>query len=219
MFSHSKVCMKIRGNSLDRKDFLGKSDPFLIFLGNKGENWEQVYKTDYIYQDLNPVFDPVELSLQQLTNGDLEKPFKIQCFDWNTNRRYEMIGEAKVKESFYFNFISIFLIFINFISIFLKNKKKKVSVSDVLKKKDAFLINPEKISQNNYNNSGTLIFSESYTTNQFSAVSYFKGGLKLNLILGIDFSSYNGLYSSNYSLHYDNGSNEYIECNFIINFV
>eukprot|EP01091_Cochliopodium_minus_P002639 TRINITY_DN12488_c0_g1_i1.p1 TRINITY_DN12488_c0_g1~~TRINITY_DN12488_c0_g1_i1.p1 ORF type:complete len:727 (-),score=207.53 TRINITY_DN12488_c0_g1_i1:687-2846(-) len=171
LFTHSKLCTKINGEKLDAKDFLGKSDPFLVFLSEHGNAWEPVYKTDYIYQDLNPQFEGVELSVHQLVHGDMQKPFKIQCFDWNVNRRYELIGEIKM------------------------------SVEDALNKPFFKLINPEKISQNSYNDSGILKLNETHITNKFSTISYLKGGLKLNLILGIDFSNFNGTFTSKYSLH------------------
>jgi hypothetical protein len=84
-----------------------------------------------------------------------------------------------------------------------------------LDKKDFKLVNHDKLKENGYKDSGTLKISDSYTTNQFGIVSYLKGGMKLNLIIGIDFSIHNENYNSKYCYHHE-GLNDYIECILII---
>ena len=100
--------MRIRGENLEKKNYNGKSDPFLVFLReNKGE-WEQIHKTDYFIQDLNPHFKPLELSVHELTCGKSEKEFKVKCYDWNINKKYSFIGEFDVKNTFYFYLFFIY---------------------------------------------------------------------------------------------------------------
>jgi Ca2+-dependent lipid-binding protein len=112
MNTNSKIGLKIRCENLERKDFNGKSDPFLVFLrkNEKNEEWEEIHKTDYFIQELNPQFNSFELSIHQLTNGKSERKFKIKCFDWNINKKYSFIGEFEVSVLFFFYFF-VFLFF------------------------------------------------------------------------------------------------------------
>ena len=87
--------------NLEKKDLFGKSDPFLTFQAYDQGSWVSVGKTDFIKQELNPVWGPIELSIDRLCGGDFRKNFKIQCFDWNTSRKYHLIGEASVNHPFF----------------------------------------------------------------------------------------------------------------------
>uniref|UniRef100_A0A914DCL5 C2 domain-containing protein n=1 Tax=Acrobeloides nanus TaxID=290746 RepID=A0A914DCL5_9BILA len=74
----------IHGRSLDKKDFFGKSDPFLKFYRlNSDESRQLVYRTEVIKKTLNPEWKPFELSVRQLCQGDKTREFLIECFDYD----------------------------------------------------------------------------------------------------------------------------------------
>lgn len=50
------------GHNLMNTDFLGDSDPFLIFHKMKFEKWEKILETDYIKDNLNPTWKAIEIS-------------------------------------------------------------------------------------------------------------------------------------------------------------
>lgn len=72
------VHMTVHGQGLDKKDFLGKSDPYLnIYRQHDGGNWVKIHTTEVIKKTLNPSWKPMLLPLQQLCNGDTKRPLKV----------------------------------------------------------------------------------------------------------------------------------------------
>ena len=108
--------MQAYASNLEKKDTFGKSDPFLKFQSQQGISWNDVFKTDWIKQNLNPKWDPMTLSVHQLCGGQLDKPFKIICYDWDPARKYDYIGETLVSLTLIF----VFAFLITFILFFLK---------------------------------------------------------------------------------------------------
>jgi len=85
--------MQFKGKDLQKKDLFGKSDPYLVISreNNNGE-FTPVVKTHHILKTLKPKWDPILQSAQSLCNGDLTKPLRIECFDWNKTAKHELIG-------------------------------------------------------------------------------------------------------------------------------
>jgi len=109
-----KYNFHFRGNKLDNKDFLSKSDPFFILYaakdgrttkattgikvpeGSENKDWVSVYRSEVINNDLNPVWKPFSLSLQTLCKGSTTTHFLIEVYDWESNGNHDFIGSTEI---------------------------------------------------------------------------------------------------------------------------
>lgn len=77
--------------------FFGKSDPFLRFYKQKQEGeWLQVHETEFIKDNLNPVWKTFGISDDRLCGGSYSKPFKIECWDNSKSGKHEFIGSCQI---------------------------------------------------------------------------------------------------------------------------
>ena len=91
--SRDSYVLQMRGIKLDKKDTFGKSDPYLIFFRNLGKNqWKEVHRTEIIKKTLDPMWALFEVSEQQMCNCDMNKPIKIECYDWDAIGSHDLIG-------------------------------------------------------------------------------------------------------------------------------
>ncbi|XP_039250053.2 copine-9-like isoform X1 [Styela clava] len=115
------LSMKWEGKKLDRKDFFGLSDPFMVFSRcNNDGSFTVCHKTEVIKNNLNPEWEEFEISVGTLCGKNLNRKIQIEVFDWNRNGSHSLIGvfttcleELKVKHRTY--------------EIFSKKEKKKNS--------------------------------------------------------------------------------------------
>uniref|UniRef100_A0A1I8IJ67 C2 domain-containing protein n=1 Tax=Macrostomum lignano TaxID=282301 RepID=A0A1I8IJ67_9PLAT len=65
------IMLKLSGRGLDKKDFFGKSDPYLIIekRNDKGR-LVRTYRTEVIKNTLDPDWKPIKVSLDRLCGGD-----------------------------------------------------------------------------------------------------------------------------------------------------
>lgn len=92
----NKEAMEIKfcGKGLDKKDMFGKSDPYLsIFKYLDDGSWGLVHKTEYMKNTLNPVWDKFKIRVKTLTGGKMERPIKLEVWDWNNDGSSDLIGE------------------------------------------------------------------------------------------------------------------------------
>ncbi|PAV71385.1 hypothetical protein WR25_02002 [Diploscapter pachys] len=76
----------VRGEKLDKKDFFGKSDPFLnIYRILDGNNRQLAHRTEVIKRNLNPEWKVFEVNVKLLCGGDVNKDFLIECFDYDND--------------------------------------------------------------------------------------------------------------------------------------
>ncbi|GAB2262695.1 hypothetical protein Droror1_Dr00003692 [Drosera rotundifolia] len=77
---------------LDNKDLLSKRDPFFR-ISRIAENGVPVpiCQTEVVDDNLNPTWKPVCLTMQQFVSKD--NPLILECFDFNTNGKHELIGK------------------------------------------------------------------------------------------------------------------------------
>ncbi|TSW62365.1 Copine-5 [Bagarius yarrelli] len=65
------VTMQFCANKLDKKDFFGRSDPFMVFYrSNEDGTFTICHKTEVIKNTLNPVWKPFSIPVRALCNGD-----------------------------------------------------------------------------------------------------------------------------------------------------
>jgi hypothetical protein len=87
----------LRGIKLKNVDgFLSKSDPFFevsrLIQAAGGPSWQPVYRSQHINNDLNPKFEPVSIGLNELCEGDKNKPIKVIMWDWEKSGKHTPMG-------------------------------------------------------------------------------------------------------------------------------
>ncbi|XP_032076754.1 copine-8 isoform X2 [Thamnophis elegans] len=88
------VLMQFCANKLDKKDFFGKSDPFLVFFrSNEDGSFTICHKTEVIKNTLNPVWQAFKISIRALCNGDYDRTIKVEVYDWDRDGSHDFIGE------------------------------------------------------------------------------------------------------------------------------
>ncbi|XP_011606077.1 copine-3-like isoform X1 [Takifugu rubripes] len=182
------VEFEVAARKLDKKDFFGKSDPFLEFYKQTGTGWQLAHRTEVVKNNLNPTWKPFRIPLQSLCGGDVEKPIKVDCFDHNNSGSHEIIG------CFETNLAHIQQASATYAAEFdCINKKKKE------KKKG-------------YKNSGVIIVKKCSIVKEYTFLDFIMGGCQINFTIAIDFTGSNGDPRLPNSLHYINpqGYNEYL---------
>eukprot|EP00033_Pygsuia_biforma_P003846 GCRY01004214.1.p1 GENE.GCRY01004214.1~~GCRY01004214.1.p1 ORF type:complete len:521 (+),score=150.90 GCRY01004214.1:163-1725(+) len=173
------------GRKLDNKDGLfGKSDPYLVFsrLDAQG-NAVDVHKTEVVRNNLNPVWADVSLPLGTLCGGKLTNPFRITCFDYDSDGDHDLIGTATMTPQQ--------LVDNGMADLPLVNEAKK------RKKKS-------------YKASGTLELRRAVLHHEPTFIDYLAGGCEVSLMVAIDFTMSNGVPCNPNSLHYrEAGWNQY----------
>jgi len=96
-----EITLQFAASKLDKKDFFGKSDPFLVFSRvNENRTFTVVHKTEVVKCNLNPTWRPFTLPVRTLCNGDIDRVIQVECYDWNQSGSHELIGNfmTTVKE-------------------------------------------------------------------------------------------------------------------------
>ncbi|XP_075223664.1 copine-8-like isoform X2 [Lycorma delicatula] len=177
-----EVILKFSGHKLDRKDWFGKSDPFLEFYKvMESGDYSLVHKTEVKKWTLNPVWDPFTIAVRTLCNGDYDRSLKVVCYDWNASGRHSLIGE------FYTNL-------------------KTFSQGPGPNNRYA-CIHPEKQvrKKGSYLHSGEICLDHFELKPVYSFLDYIKGGTQLHCSIAIDFTGSNGNPEDPNSLHYVSG--------------
>ncbi|KAL4226439.1 Copine-9 [Mactra antiquata] len=174
-----QIVMQFRAHKLDKKDFFGKSDPFLTFYrANEDGSYTVVHRTEVIKKTLNPTWKPMTLSARSLCNGDYDRSIKVECYDWDADGGHDFIGEfmTTLRE--------------------LSNGPSSANVYEC--------INPKKKAKKGkkYTNSGTVELMSARIEKIYTFLDYVRGGTQLNCTIAIDFTASNGDPKSPSSLHY-----------------
>ncbi|XP_029467995.1 copine-1-like isoform X5 [Rhinatrema bivittatum] len=182
------VTIESEARNLDKKDFLGKSDPFLEFYkqGDSG-GWQLAYRSEVIKNNLNPTWKTFSVPLQTFCGGDVNKPIKVTVSDMDENSSSDLIGEYTC------------------------------TTAKLLEGRDQVVefecIHPEKKQKKkSYKNSGIVRIKSCKIEVEYSFLDYVMGGCQINFTVGIDFTGSNGDPKSPDSLHFisPNGVNEYL---------
>ncbi|KAI7794363.1 putative copine-9 [Triplophysa rosa] len=172
--------MQLCANKLDKKDFFGKSDPFLVFYrSNEDGTFTICHKTEVVKNTLNPVWQPFTIPVRALCNGDYDRTVKVDVYDWDRDGSHDFIGEftTSYRE--------------------LSRGQSQFNVYEVL--------NPKKKGRKKkYVNSGTVTLLSFKVESECTFVDFIRGGTQLNFTVAIDFTASNGNPSQPTSLHYMN---------------
>uniref|UniRef100_A0A8D2J969 Copine 5 n=1 Tax=Varanus komodoensis TaxID=61221 RepID=A0A8D2J969_VARKO len=86
--------MQFCANKLDKKDFFGKSDPFMVFYrSNEDGTFTICHKTEVVKNTLNPVWQSFTIPVRALCNGDYDRTIKVEVYDWDRDGSHDFIGE------------------------------------------------------------------------------------------------------------------------------
>ncbi|CAJ1054418.1 copine-8 [Xyrichtys novacula] len=172
------VMMQFCGNKLDKKDFFGKSDPFMVFYrSNEDSTFTICHKTEVIKNTLNPVWQAFKIPVRALCNGDYDRTIKIEVYDWDRDGSHDFIGEFSTSYRE------------------LSRGQSQFNVYEV--------VNPKKKGKKKkYLNSGTVTLLSFLVDIEVTFLDYIKGGTQINFTVAIDFTASNGNPAQPTSLHY-----------------
>ncbi|XP_051529352.1 copine-5 isoform X2 [Myxocyprinus asiaticus] len=172
--------MQFCANKLDKKDFFGKSDPFMVFYrSNEDGTFTICHKTEVMKNTLNPVWQPFTIPVRALCNGDYDRTIKVEVYDWDRDGSHDFIGEftTSYRE--------------------LARGQSQFNIYEV--------VNPKKkMKKKKYVNSGTVTLLSFSVESESTFLDYIKGGTQINFTVAIDFTASNGNPSQSTSLHYMN---------------
>jgi hypothetical protein len=82
-------------NLLNKEGFFSKSDPFLVISRmNEDGTYTQVWKNQKVDNNLNPAWAPARIPMTQLCNGDIERPLRIEIFDFEKSGHHHPMGQV-----------------------------------------------------------------------------------------------------------------------------
>jgi len=77
--------------------FFGKSDPFLRFFKSRpGGDWLQVAESEFVKDNLNPVWKMSSVTDDKLCGGNYNQPFKVECWDNSKSGKHKLIGQVEI---------------------------------------------------------------------------------------------------------------------------
>ncbi|KAM3268130.1 hypothetical protein P3S67_031680 [Capsicum chacoense] len=174
--SRTAVATTLRCTNLENKDLFSKSDPFLrisriIETGGS----IPICKIEVVDNNLNPIWRPVCLTMQQFVSKD--NPLVIECFDFNSSGNHVLIGKLQKTVAD------------------LENMHKSRVGANFISQPSGFRGN-EKVLKGQ-------LFVERYAEKQlYSFLDYISSGFELNFMVAVDFTASNGNPRSPDSLHY-----------------
>ncbi|KAG1944224.1 copine-3 isoform X1 [Pimephales promelas] len=182
------VNFEVEARKLDKKDFLGKSDPYLEFYRQTETGWQLAHRTEVVKYNLNPCWRPFKVPLRSLCAGDMEKPIKVECYDYDNDGSHDLIG------------------------IFETNMKRLQGATRTAPAEFDCINSKKKQKKKNYKNSGVVSVKVCQITKEYTFLDYIMGGCQINFIVGIDFTGSNGDPRFPDSLHHisPQGVNEYL---------
>ncbi|XP_073974239.1 copine-8-like isoform X2 [Rhodnius prolixus] len=180
--SKDEVLLKFSGHHLDKKDWFGKSDPFLeIYKTSETGADILIYRTEVSTQvikiTLNPVWKECCLLVRTLCNGDYDRSLRMVCYDWNRSGNHSLIGE------FYTNLRDM-------LDQNTPNSYVLIHPDKQLKKREL------------YKGSGTITVDKCLLRPVYTFLDYVRGGTQIFCTIAIDFTGSNGNPLLPESLHY-----------------
>lgn len=174
--------MQWQGRKLDKKDWCGKSDPFLAFYRVSEDNsYSAVYRTEVVKKTLNPTWRPFTIHMRQLCGGDEDRTIKVACYDWDSDgavsSSHDLIGE------FYTNVRAL--------------------CQGPGSANEYELIHPrKKAEKKKYKNSGVVKLVSFIVREAFTFLDYIRGGMQMHFTVAVDFTASNGDPRDPASLHF-----------------
>lgn len=193
--SRDKVSLHVGGRKLGKTGNIISSKPDVYLeISRSIDNiaYQPVYRTETLNKTQNPRWRPFEIGFQRLCNGDWDRLLEFSVWHHSGTGDYKMLGRKvttlrelkSLKVSGHFHEVGL---------VPRKKEKHKNSVKITV--------------------CGYLRFFHIRIDCQYSLMDFIRGGLTLNLIVGIDFTSSNGKPGEKLCLHdtVTGKDNQYIE--------
>uniref|UniRef100_A0A8C4H1V0 Copine-3 n=1 Tax=Dicentrarchus labrax TaxID=13489 RepID=A0A8C4H1V0_DICLA len=185
------VNFEVEARKLDNKDFFGKSDPYLEFYKQTETGWQLAHRTEVVKNNLNPTWKPFRIPLQSLCGGDMDKPIKVECYDYDNDGSHDLIG------------------------IFETTMTRLKEASRTSPAEFECVNSKKKQKKKGYKNSGVVgvkLCQVQYCVSLNVFTLDFIHGFEITYSVAIDFTGSNGDPKSPQSLHYisPQGVNEYL---------
>ncbi|XP_071960282.1 copine-8-like isoform X2 [Antedon mediterranea] len=173
-----KATLKFQGKKLDKKDFFGKSDPYLVFYRcNEDESFTIAHKTEYVKNTLDPNWKEFSIPVTSLCNGDYDRTIKVECWDWDSDGSHDFIGEFKTN---------------------MRCLREGTPQDNTYQ-----LINQKlKAKKKSYKSSGMISLLKCQVETEVTFLDYITGGTQVNFTVAIDFTASNGAPQQPNSLHH-----------------
>ncbi|EFO93889.1 CRE-GEM-4 protein [Caenorhabditis remanei] len=179
---NEKIQFDVCGEGLDRKDFFGKSDPYLNFKRRFDDGSSHlIHQTEVKPRNLNPRWATVQINTQALCGKNLDRPILIECFDHEKFKKQDdIIGTSQTT-----------------LNELLTEGGKTGSTLQIP------LINEKKkTKKSKYRNSGILKIWNAKIIIEPTFLDFISGGTQLDFSVAVDFTASNGNPSTPSSLHY-----------------
>ncbi|KAJ0790255.1 putative C2 domain, von Willebrand factor, type A, copine, C2 domain superfamily [Helianthus annuus] len=180
LISKTTVELTFRCSDLENKDFFSKSDCFLVISkyvrsGASGPTIP-ICRTEVLNNNLNPKWKPIFLNMSQVGNKDA--PLIIECFNFNSNGKHDLLGKAQ------------------------KSIAELEKLSSSKQGENLFL--PVYIGKDHQSKvlKSQLFVDEFSESVRHSFLDYLLGGCEMNFMVAIDFTASNGNPRLPDSLHY-----------------
>uniref|UniRef100_A0A1A8KLL7 Copine-3 n=4 Tax=Nothobranchius TaxID=28779 RepID=A0A1A8KLL7_NOTKU len=182
------VNFEVQARKLDNKDLFGKSDPYLEFHKQTESGWQLAHRTEVVKNNLNPTWKPFRIPLQSLCGGDMEKPIKVECYDYDNDGSHDLIGSFET------------------------TMKRLQEASQTSPAEFECINSKKKQKKKGYKNSGVVCVKLCQVVKEYTFLDYIMGGCQINFTVAVDFTGSNGDPRSPDSLHYisPQGVNEYL---------
>merc|ERR1712141_74346 len=90
-----KIILRVEGKSLPKMDLLSKSDPYLcVFIATESNAYKFVTRTEFIKNNCNPVWKPLEVEDEELDVSNDDTKFKLEVLDYDGKKKAEHMCSA-----------------------------------------------------------------------------------------------------------------------------
>jgi hypothetical protein len=170
----TELTLQFAASKVDKKDLLGKSDPFLVLYRVTDANTlVPAAKTEVVKNTLDPTWRPLTVTSSVLYGSNPHAFVEIHCFDWNKSSPPELIGTVRMAAR----------------ELFQAGSWELVNSRKAAKKKS-------------YKNSGLLKLVAVNTIDVADFLDFVNAGLHMSVVVGIDCTASNGSPGYANSLHY-----------------
>uniref|UniRef100_A0A8C6WMT7 Copine-3 n=1 Tax=Neogobius melanostomus TaxID=47308 RepID=A0A8C6WMT7_9GOBI len=158
-------------------------------LDNKVRDRQGAWSLIYVVKNnLNPTWKAFRIPLQSLCGGDMDKPIKVECYDYDNDGSHDLIG------------------------MFETTMTRLQEASRVSPAEFDCINSKKKQKKKSYKNSGVISVKLCQVVKAYTFLDYIMGGCQINFTVAVDFTGSNGDPRMPESLHYisPQGVNEYL---------
>lgn len=201
--------LQMKGSKLKNVEgMFGKSDPFFE-LSRKvdtagGQTWDNVYRSNFVKNNLNPEWESAIVQLSILCGGDLDAPILVSVFDHESKGKHVAMGQFETSVRGMQEAAK------SGASLLLKQKGKEVGSLSIVRAEVTGVedVTKDMASTNISAPTPSAAFvppsAPTLSAGPVNFVDYVSGGCELNVVVAIDFTGSNGDPRKPGTLHYLN---------------